>query len=629
MYFEIYDWDTLKVTGSGEDILNEIEWEQELMTVPTLNLSLPIHYKDYLDGREEIKVHDETDGKVFWGIVKDIVVDKPEEKVDLRLDHVISEWEYRQISVNNAVVEQSVNTVFKGDKVNKNTTGDESITANDFAVNVKDAGKITNAQLIEKAFAQAWRPSNGNKLKVSVKDRGGLKKKTGTYKITFAAPKGTSVTVQCEVKSNVNVGTKRSKTNKNVNPREMVTAHDFSIDVGEVEDGLTDAEILKISQAEAHVWHRPKQKITGLTVDGTVHPDVGDYLIGIVTPKGTRVNITVAVEELTTPSYGDLEPSVIDNLSDIYNDLNFAYPGWEIDWQDGSGDRVIDYVYSRQNKLEALTKTIELTPDLFWRVVFTNDKKIEIGKFGKKQNYKITIDPPSETNIQIIDEPTIDYDFENVANIATVYAEKSDTGMSTTTLREMYENKDLQDPKFPVVILRAGVNNERNYRNLIVQTPKMGSNNYLEYCVLDTDSIKAEGGRLIETTFSYTDLAPTNTDSKKITDAQRIRTAKTIYNASIRRLKHLRRTYPINLQTSKFPAEINVGDKVRLLYDNILYELGDCSNYYRHIMTKNDWFYVQKIRKRIAGETTLATIEIAEITLTKELKVDREDTVLW
>ena len=30
----------------------------------------------------------------------------------------------------------------------------------------------------------------------------------------------------------------------------------------------------------------------------------------------------------------------------------------------------IDYVYSRQNKLEALTKTCELTDDIWWRVGF-------------------------------------------------------------------------------------------------------------------------------------------------------------------------------------------------------------------------------------------------------------------
>ena len=62
------------------------------------------------------------------------------------------------------------------------------------------------------------------------------------------------------------------------------------------------------------------------------------------------------------------DPSVVDQIGDIYNDANFAYPGWQIDFQDDSDSQMIDYVYSRQNKLEALTQTMELTENLWWRV---------------------------------------------------------------------------------------------------------------------------------------------------------------------------------------------------------------------------------------------------------------------
>ena len=38
----------------------------------------------------------------------------------------------------------------------------------------------------------------------------------------------------------------------------------------------------------------------------------------------------------------------------------------------------IDYVYSRQNKLEALTKTCELTDDIWWRVGFNFGRKLNL-----------------------------------------------------------------------------------------------------------------------------------------------------------------------------------------------------------------------------------------------------------
>ena len=117
MYFEIYDWDTLIKRGKGEDILNEIEWENELMTVPSLTLTLPISYAEYIKGREEFKLW--VNGKVFWGIVKDHNLNKADETLELQIEHVVSEWEYRQISVNHAIQDNDLNIVYKGAKTVK------------------------------------------------------------------------------------------------------------------------------------------------------------------------------------------------------------------------------------------------------------------------------------------------------------------------------------------------------------------------------------------------------------------------------------------------------------------------------------------------------------------------------
>ena len=44
-------------------VLGSISWDNELMTVPTLSVTLPAEYLEYFDGREDVKIH--INGKVF------------------------------------------------------------------------------------------------------------------------------------------------------------------------------------------------------------------------------------------------------------------------------------------------------------------------------------------------------------------------------------------------------------------------------------------------------------------------------------------------------------------------------------------------------------------------------------
>lgn len=436
-YLEIFK--SGKLSKRGDEILSSLSWSIGLMETPQLDMTLPIDYLEYLSGREEIKIY--ANGKIFWGVVDDIEVDKNEETIDLSITHIVREWEYRQISVNNAVKDKAVNIIFKQDK-----------------------------------------------------------------------------------------------------------------------DGKPETE-------------------------GTVQ----------------------------------------DQLQTIYNDTNFAYPGWTMNYMGGAGSRQIDYVYSRQNKLEALTKTCELTPDLFWRVDFSGEKRIDVGTFGDIKPYILSKKPRGETNIQLLKEPTIDYDYENVFNIATVYTEKGDSGMSSTTLREVYNRPSLQVSGFPVVILRANVNNERDYSMYTTKYPKLAPNTELEYSILDEESIALEGGIVIEETFSANDIAPFNTDndnSKKnvVTDADRIRASSTAYEAGIRKLKQARRSYKIEVVTEELPPTILVGDKVRLLYDNQILKLEACSSYMKKIMTMDDYYYITKIGYDIRENG----FEVDTLTLEKQIKVDRE-----
>lgn len=520
MYFEILKDEKITKRGNHEDILNELSWNIELMEVPTMDLTLPITYLEYISGREEIKIY--ANDKIFYGIIVDFDINHSESTISLTINHVIHEWTYRLISINNAVKDKNVNIIYKGSTTKK--SGGVSITANPFNIFLHEVGKLSQNAMISRASVQAWK-ANGDKVAISV-NASKVEKKVGDYDVTFTAGKA-SVTVKATV----------------------------------LKDG---------SKAD----------------DAEVNEDA----------------------------------SVIDNIADIYADTNFAHPGWEINFLDGSGDYNIDYVYSKQNKLEALTQTCELTEDLFWRVDFSGEKRIDIGKFGEKKPYIVSKKPPGKYNIQIISEPEVDHDFENVINVATVYSQKSDSGMSSLTLREVYNDPSLQKDGYPVVILRSNANNERDYTKYISQYPKLSPNNQYEYAVLSERSIALEAGNLIEDAYEFNDLGAFSVDGQKITDKDRIKCAVTAYKAAIRLLNQAERRYIINSSTSELPNDIIIGDKVRLVYDDYIYKLAKCTNYEYKTLTQDDWFYVTKIEYNI----NTGGGEIDSISLEKRLHTDRE-----
>lgn len=549
MWFEIYRGG--KLTIRGNDIVdNGLGWSNELMYVPTMSLRLPIYYTEYISGREEIKIF--ANGKCFWGIITDVDIDKDSEVLDIDITHVVHEWTYRQISINNAIKDQNVQFLFKSNADRTREQDGVYIAANNFEC------KPDATNLVELSGAVSWTKDG------DVIDSSHITYKLFTRKEKEGDEEGYDYTEISELPS--------------VEEDETETVY--------VRFYVSDAPGLYV-QVECTVTNEPEE-------------DNGE------------INISDA--------------SVFDQLEDIYGDMNFAYPGWTIDYQDESGNTSIDYVYSRQNKLEALTKTMELTEDLFWRVGFTNEKLIEVGKFGKEKNWIISKRPTGGLNISIIEDPTIDYDFSKVVNVATVYSEKSAGGMNSLTLREVYNDPDLQEDGFPVVILRANVNNERDYSKYINQFPALAPNNELEYAILDEESIALEDGHLIEGTFAFNDITAfvekedDEGNTIDITDEDRVEAATTAYKSAIRKLKQARRSYKIEVTTEELPADINVGDKVRFIYDNSIYEFTECSDYMKFILSYDDWFYVTKIDYDIDVNET----EVDKVTLEKYIKIDRE-----
>lgn len=621
MYFEIFKQGNLIIRG--KKYIGTLQFDHELNLAPSTTMVLPADWVNIISGREEIKIHLD-DGKIFWGIIWNYSpINKVDETITLDIRHVVTEWQYRQISVNHAQSNKQLNIVYKGDKTETDVDNAEAITASDFTIIAKKIDKMTLADWIAKAHAQAWSTANGEKVAITSVDTSKFEKedddgkkvyKEGTYKVKFSTAKGTTVSVDCEVVQSVDY--KTAKTHSDKTNRETISARPFSV---YVDEGFTASIVKKKVKAKAWVYRHKDQEVEVTSITTTFKNEVGTYTVTASTARGTSITVRVTVEDGQDYSNVD-DPSVIDKLQDIYNDTNFAYPGWNIEWRDGAENRVIDYVYSRQNKLEALTATVELTDDLWWRVGFWNEKKIQIGKFGNLKPYIISKKKSGATNIRMIQEPTIEPDLENVVNVATVYSDKSDGGMSSLTLREVYMDTSLQKSGFPVVILHSNVNNERDYHMYISQFPQLAPNNEIEYAILDEESIALESGTLIEGTYSFNDLSPFQTEGKTISDAKRIQASKTVYDAVVKKLIQSRRSYDIVLTTEHLPIDLLAGDKVRLIYDNKIWEQTACSNYWKKILSLNDEFYITHITYNIDEYGN----EWCELTLTKWLKIERE-----
>lgn len=603
MYFEIFKGGNLIKRGTST--LNELSWSNELMSTPSLRMDLPIEYLDYLSGREEIKVF--VNGKCFWGVVTSLEEDKDREIVRVGLEHIIHEWTYRQISVNNAVKDKRINVVFKGAETA--TNGNTSITANPFDILLEEVGRLSKAQIIKRAGAYAWK-ADGKAVKPISVNTSQIEHKEGSYDCIFTA-NGASVTVKASVKV---------ITHERSNSQYTIKASDFVMLTSEVAS-FTPAQYR--NRANASAWTTGGTSVTPVVDSTNVEAESGSYTVYFSVGSlklSVKATVKVSYDESSTT-----DPTIADDLFDIYADTNFAYPGWTLNMSSKAKTTTIDYVYSRQNKLDALTKTMELTDDLFWRVRFVNEKVVDISQFGEKKDYILSKKPSGVNNIRIITDPVIEPDFENVINLATVYAEKSDSGMSSMTLREVYNDPSLQLPGFPCLILRANVNNERDYTMYTTQYPKLAPNNELEYAVIDEESVALEGGTVIEGTYAFNDLSPFNIDSnskktQQVKDSDRIRASKTVYLATVRKLKEARRGLKIKVTTEEIPADLNVGDKVRLLYDNSLYITEACSSYMKKILSVDDWFYLTEINYRIGpGE-----VETNELTLEKFIRLDRE-----
>ena len=585
MFYEIYYKDNLIYTG--RELLSTLSWDNELMYTPTLSLTFPITHLDFIKEFGQIKVF--VNDKVFWGIIVGINVNKEDETIDVDLNHVVHEWTFREISVNNAIKEKKVNIIYQKEV-------EETVT--------------TTKKNEQTSKAIEWFEERKGKVTYSMSNRYG----PNSYDCSSAVY---SALVYAGIFESGKMGTTATLAND-------LTAKGWEKTTSPV-------------KGDIFLWtagtHGDAYGHTGMftRADRIIHCNAGangisENKFGYTWATIYHYPADTTTSTETTKKLEEIDPEVVDQVENIYEDHNFAYPGWDITFSKKARETKIDYVYSRQNKLDALTKTCELTDDLAWRVGFENKKLIEISEFGEHKPYTISLKPSGKTNIRIIEEPQIEHDFENVINVATVYSAKSDSGMSSLTLREVYDDVSIQDDGFPVIILKPDVNNERDYSKYITQPKAIAPNNELEYAVIDLEGVAEAGGYLIESSFAFNDISPfavDNEDGKTttITDKDRVLAAQQAYKAAMKKLKASRAKYKIEITTEELPINVKVGDMVRLLYDNNLLILESCTSYMKKLLAYDDYFYVT----HISYEIDESGGEIDTITLSKDLVVDRED----
>lgn len=295
---------------------------------------------------------------------------------------------------------------------------------------------------------------------------------------------------------------------------------------------------------------------------------------------------------------------------DLLNDFKIKYV------DDYAEKNLIEYEFSNETFLEFLTKVCEKTTSLYWRVNRYDPYLIEFGIFGLKKDILI-----NEYN-HLVSLDSVEENYEDTINIAVAMSDKSDSGASSLTLRDIFHNPRFMLEGFPVIKTGNKVNSQRSYDypQLPVFAPEIIGD---EFAVMDTEGIALEAGELYWGTVTDNDTQSIAEDNREITDADRLKATEQLYRTAIRRLKNSRRKviYSITIEpiTEK---RVQPGDRVMFVLNAGVWELTACTKYYEKILKESSWFFVTKLTDTYSNGTHLQKVE-----LSKFLHSDRDIVV--
>ena len=295
---------------------------------------------------------------------------------------------------------------------------------------------------------------------------------------------------------------------------------------------------------------------------------------------------------------------------DLLNDFKIKYV------DDYAEKNLIEYEFSNETFLEFLTKVCEKTTSLYWRVNRYDPYLIEFGIFGLKKDVLI-----NEYN-NLVSLDSVEENYEDTINIAVAMSDKSDSGASSLTLRDIFHNPRFMLEGFPVIKTGNKVNSQRSYDypQLPVFAPEIIGD---EFAVMDTEGIALEAGELYWGTVTDNDTQSIAEDNKEITDVDRLKATEQLYRTAIRRLKNSRRKVIYSMTIEPITERrVQPGDRVMFVLNAGVWELTACTKYYEKILKGSSWFFVTKLTDTYSNGTHLQKVE-----LSKFLHSDRDIVV--
>lgn len=295
---------------------------------------------------------------------------------------------------------------------------------------------------------------------------------------------------------------------------------------------------------------------------------------------------------------------------DLLNDFKIKYV------DDYAEKNLIEYEFSNETFLEFLTKVCEKTTSLYWRVNRYDPYLIEFGIFGLKKDVLI-----NEYN-HLVSLDSVEENYEDTINIAVAMSDKSDSGASSLTLRDIFYNPRFMLEGFPVIKTGNKVNSQRSYDypQLPVFAPEIIGD---EFAVMDTEGIALEAGELYWGTVTDNDTQSIAEDNREITDADRLKATEQLYRTAIRRLKNSRRKVIYSMTIEPITEKrVQQGDRVMFVLNAGVWELTACTKYYEKILKESSWFFVTKLTDTYSNGTHLQKVE-----LSKFLHSDRDIVV--
>lgn len=157
-------------------------------------------------------------------------------------------------------------------------------------------------------------------------------------------------------------------------------------------------------------------------------------------------------------------------LKNLYNHMDFAMDGWMYEFSDKAANSRIEYTFSAENKLAAISECVEQTEDIHWRVKLTEEKVVQFGEFGMIKPVVLSQArsfPDECTNTQdesyypvMLTEPVLKMDFTEHVNRIVVLCGDIDKDVEHLTLKHVYEHPEWWTDGFPIGMYEKNINQQ-------------------------------------------------------------------------------------------------------------------------------------------------------------------------